>query len=983
MAYRLEKNGADEDLVIDGWEQGVAPSPHKGIANIQAGNISTELGEVTAAFTRTKQSQTPISGGTLTASVSDGTTLLASSSSLKAGQWITLSGSTITTTSIPQTVSYLIVAGGGGGGGNSVTSGGGGGAGGMKASTTSVTAGVVHAVTVGGGGTGGGGGNGIGTNGSDSVFNSITSTGGGGGGSTDSQNGVAGGSGGGAAGGTIGAGTSGQGHDGGLGAGGYGGGGGSTAVGAAGAAGAGGAGGAGTASSISGASVTYAGGGGGAGSAGGGGAGGTGGGGAGASSGGGAGGAGTANTGGGGGGNASSNGGNGGSGIVIISYATSLGITATGGTITTSGGNTIHTFTSDGNFEITGVIIPDGNYYVSYQDTNGKIKLSRYFDPSASVSVLTHGTSGTATFSTIDMGSPIAKANEWYNDGTSSQQRYYVLDSNARVWVYDTALYASTLASSGVGMTWFLPDSSSTYWNTYGGTAPSGMAILNGNLMVLAGAAIWFKPTVCLGDTTSTTTTYLQTQTIGYNTLTTSNYPHFAYTGHQGRMYYTDGNYVASIFPDTSLVSGYANIQSYCTYTAVTTTGTITVVISGAKPYMYTTALLRVPVIFFTSPGGTLPTAITAGTVYWVDFTGVSTNGFSAYAAQTGGAELDLQTGAVGTQYFNTFYPRGTGAITMQTTSNQRLNLPEFEIAQSIAEIGNIVLIGCKGNVVYPWNQVDVTPSTIISLPESNVQSILTVNQMAYIFAGNQGNIYITDGSTASLVLSVPDYVVGVPGSPGTYVESTYTWGGNMYLRGRVYFSLLDQSTTKTGNCGGIWSFYPTQNLYLGQDTGLALRLEAQNSYNTYNGTSVLLIPNEVQTGKFPLYWAAWYSSVTSPTYGIDYSNGGTDASFPCVIETDVVPVGTFLNQKTYQQVEYKLGAPLDTGATVTAKYRVNATDSWTSLNTFNTDSSKLSGYVQVNFQKLQWLQLQFTLTPITSSADTNTFIRFKEIRVR
>ena len=57
------------------------------------------------------------------------------------------------------------------------------------------------------------------------------------------------------------------------------------------------------------------------------------------------GGAGTANTGGGGGGGGT-RGGNGGSGIVIISYAGSQKYT--GGTVTSSGGNTIHSFTSSG-----------------------------------------------------------------------------------------------------------------------------------------------------------------------------------------------------------------------------------------------------------------------------------------------------------------------------------------------------------------------------------------------------------------------------------------------------------------------------------------------------------------------------------------------------------------------------------------------------------------------------------------------------------
>lgn len=63
-----------------------------------------------------------------------------------------------------------------------------------------------------------------------------------------------------------------------------------------------------------------------------------------------------ANTGGGGGGgshfNANNKGGDGGSGIVIISYPTGS-MSATGGTVTTSGPNTIHTFTSNGTFTFT------------------------------------------------------------------------------------------------------------------------------------------------------------------------------------------------------------------------------------------------------------------------------------------------------------------------------------------------------------------------------------------------------------------------------------------------------------------------------------------------------------------------------------------------------------------------------------------------------------------------------------------------------
>jgi hypothetical protein len=227
-------------------------------------------------------------------------------------------------------VEYLVIGGGGGGGHNG---GGGGGAGAYRtAAGFAVTASTPITVTVGGGGAAGTS-NAQGSNGSDSIFDSITSNGGGGGGAyfgppgAGKANGNA--SGGGGAGNTNGIGAAGgtYGNAGGNGYGGSpygaGGGGGAGAVGSnAGGGGASGGGGNGLSSSITGSSVTRGGGGGGgsgdnpAGGAGG--------------SGGGASGgvtgstpsAGTVNTGGGGGGGGGSGsaGSAGGSGIVIVRY---------------------------------------------------------------------------------------------------------------------------------------------------------------------------------------------------------------------------------------------------------------------------------------------------------------------------------------------------------------------------------------------------------------------------------------------------------------------------------------------------------------------------------------------------------------------------------------------------------------------------------------------------------------------------------------
>lgn len=276
------------------------------------------------------------------------------------GSWVA-----VATTALSYSADYLVVAGGGAGGG--INSGGGGGAGGLLAGSTTLIPGTSYSVVVGAGAAGTSSAV-QGSSGSNSTLGSLVNgstgaVGGGGGGSNElsssstNRNGLSGGSGGGGSynSGTAGSGTSGQGSAGGAGSGSVGaggGGGGASGVGVAPSGTDGGNGGAGTTSSISGSSVIYAGGGGGGANGGNGGAGGTGGGGNGgymsspsATNG-------TANRGGGGGGAGAFGttplSGNGGSGVVIISYAgTQRG---TGGTVTSSGGNTIHTFTSSGTY---------------------------------------------------------------------------------------------------------------------------------------------------------------------------------------------------------------------------------------------------------------------------------------------------------------------------------------------------------------------------------------------------------------------------------------------------------------------------------------------------------------------------------------------------------------------------------------------------------------------------------------------------------
>lgn len=988
--WSIEKTESGNDIVFSGIENGIAPSPNKGTANIQNANISTESGEVLASYNRTAQQPAAQTSQSLTP---NGSTDFTGPSTLKAGVWINVASSTVTSisaTTTPTTASadYLVVAGGGGGGysespgTNLDACAGGGGGGEVEASTASFSV-TSYAVTIGTGGAGGTSTSKRGTSGGNTTIGSlVTALGGGGGGSSiaatdDGSNGGNGGGGGGDAN-AVTSGTGGTGSPGfnggnGSTASGGGGGGGAGAAGTAGSSG-GGNGGIGVPSSITG-TDTYYGGGGGGGAAGGvspnSGNGGQGGGGDGGKT---TGGSvetnpenGQANTGGGGGGGGSTDnltmdGGTGGSGIAVISYTTGT-MVAVGGTVTYNGTKTIHTFTSDGTFTV--LFIPKANqYYVSYK-SGTTFRLSSKFDPTGA-NALTHGTTGTVTFSTVAVPNKgVAKAVEKYTNATTTEYRYYVLDANSNVWVFDSSIYET------YGTMWMQPDP-----GDYSSLKLTGIGALNGLLMAVGKAFVVGKLTNNLGR-------IFNVLDGAYLNEPFPTHTNQALVGSQGKMYYCDGNYIGEVFPTTSLVTSIANIQSQCQYTASSTTGTISLIANGSLPYSPDGT--RIPAIFYTDVYGTQPTNLVYGNLYYIQYDPLAAT-FKVYSAITGGSAINIATGAAGNQFFTTFYPFGPGGANGSTPlvqiSTQRVNLPANETAQTMCEIGNTVLIGGKTNIVYPWNQIDATPTDFINLPESDVKVIVNANNTAYIFAGNKGNVYVSNGGVAALALKVPDYCAGIHGTPLTYIEPVFEWGDADYLRGRVYFSILDQTSTKAGNCGGIWSFVPVQNMDPSQDIGVALRLENQQSYGDYDGVANLIIPNLEQNVTSPQYWAVWQDSYSTGTsnFGIDYT--GTVPVTTYIVETDLLNLGTFLDKQTLEQVEYVLSTPLATGDSVQLYYRENSTDTWATCGTVIEETAdKISGYFQPNFEKSQ--RLQFRVVVTTAGTTASSFVRLMQLRVR
>lgn len=585
--------------------------------------------------------------------------------------------------------------------------------------------------------------------------------------------------------------------------------------------------------------------------------------------------------------------------------------------------------------------------------------------PGTATAVSGLGLSGTATFNTVNMSTSVQGCVEQYLSGSNTFFRYYVLTNNGYVWVNDTGL-----TIFGVSPGWFLIDTSSIAPNNNA----AGIGLLNGYVHVFVESTIYCKETVLLGVSSTGSPGWDPFTGGQMNTQIGSMNSHLAITSQSNTLTYCDGPFLGTI--QTSSNSGSAAtapIWSYGTYTFSGSTLTITGLVGGSLPLINST-------ITFTSSGAN---PLTTNQLYYVKGITKGSTSTTMTVSTTVGGSASSPSGGTGTFYFNTYQPTQSSTAGTYIFSPQALTLPFTAVSQSLCEIGNTVVVGCQSNFLYFWDEISPLATNFIPLPENNSAYMVNVNNMAYVFAGNKGNIYITNGSTASAAISIPDYCAGTPGTPSSYIEPYFTWGGAAYIRGRVYFSIQDQTSTKAGNCGGIWSFVPTQNLFAGQDIGLALRLEAQNSYGTYNGMAPVILNSQTQNANGPQYYTAWTSSVTSPSYGID---GSSTAPFVggAVIETDCVPTGTVLGQqkKTFSNIEVKLAAPLATGESVAVNYRQNITDAWATAGSVTEESINPQSAIisPLAFQNTQWLQLQVVLTSTTSSP---SFVRVSEIRVR
>lgn len=311
------------------------------------------------------------------------------------------------------------------------------------------------------------------------------------------------------------------------------------------------------------------------------------------------------------------------------------------------------------------------------------------------------------------------------------------------------------------------------------------------------------------------------------------------------------------------------------------------------------------------------------------------------------------------------FDPANTATYTADNTAL----LPATDKAQCITFLGTNLLVGGLFNVIYPWDRYSTNFNYPILISESNIQKMVTVNTNTFIFAGNRGRIFYTNGSQAQLYKKVPDHISNT-------VEPYFQWGGATSSKNQLYFSLkaTDNAGNAINNYGGIWA--------IDLDTR-AIRLSNQLSYGTYAGFAPTLFAL-TPIGSIGLgnpsglgILAGWNSGAS--TYGIDGGSTSPYTNSMALIESDLIPIGTFEKPRTFGKIEYKLTKPMVAGESISIYTRTQFGTTYALVGTDSTVGN-FSNIFDTNFANAQWLQLEAILN---STASSPSYVRLKELRIK
>jgi hypothetical protein len=310
------------------------------------------------------------------------------------------------------------------------------------------------------------------------------------------------------------------------------------------------------------------------------------------------------------------------------------------------------------------------------------------------------------------------------------------------------------------------------------------------------------------------------------------------------------------------------------------------------------------------------------------------------------------------------------------TFSTNVMLLPLEEAISSMVKVGTNILIGTQslngswssgvnGNCanLYLWDKVDTKVTSLAgSLNESSIQSMIQDKNRVYVVAGVRGNLYLTDTVSITKIKRLPWNQNKLFGATLRVYPNAISINseGNLLIGTSTLGDAYGADLSPVRH--GVWEVslskdYPTifKNQISSGNVGQTQALKIGVVFSG-NGTTII----------------GWNDG---SNYGIDTTDYVLYPSSVATVESPLIFVGSRLNRKIFQNLEFVLGRPLTTGQEITISARKNLTDSYTQIGnyTFTNLGAVISHNTKALLDDVEVLQVKIQMTqPILSIFGNN-----------
>lgn len=298
------------------------------------------------------------------------------------------------------------------------------------------------------------------------------------------------------------------------------------------------------------------------------------------------------------------------------------------------------------------------------------------------------------------------------------------------------------------------------------------------------------------------------------------------------------------------------------------------------------------------------------------------------------------------------------------TYTQQALDLPPNYRVKCLAELGNNLMIGTwQGTNVYdlriadifPWDRSSTSFGQPIEMAEHGVHAMLNAGNYLVVLAGVGGTIFRCDGVNTYIIGQLPSYIANITG--GNYLE--FYPGAICNYKNRIFFGV--------GNGGS--TAIPGMGVYSILQTGQGNILTCEHLISTGNdGTSNPLKVSALLPVTRDKILVGWRDNAT---YGLDLTTATSyTTSYGAYFESPLYIVGTPLMKTSFTQLEFQLAKELAANEGVKIKYRVNLTDSFTTIGTYDYSAigAVTSHNVTAAIPATEMLQVRVELTGTTTT---------------